>query len=61
MKKKPQAELLEQLIELMTPVSNLARYQIQKINEQIAEQQKLADIKKTRTAANEMKKEYDAT
>ena len=34
-KKKTQSELLQEIAELLVPMSNLARYQIQKINEQI--------------------------
>ncbi len=38
--KKTQLELLQEIVDLLTPVSNLSRYQIQKINEQIAANQK---------------------
>ena len=41
-KKKTQSQLLKEIADLLLPMSNLARYQIQKINEQIQAQQALA-------------------
>ncbi len=55
--KKTQLELLQEIVDLLTPVSNLSRYQIQKINEQIAKEQ--SPLKQTKTAESEMKKEAE--
>ena len=41
-KNKTQKDLLQEIADLLLPMSNLARYQIQKINEQIQAQQALA-------------------
>ena len=41
MAKKTQAQLLEEVIELLKPINNLARYYIQNINAQIAAQQEV--------------------
>ena len=38
-KKKTQTELLQEIATLLTPVSNLARYQIQQINDAIKAQE----------------------
>lgn len=38
-KNKTQKELLQEVIDLLTPISNLARYQISQINAQIKAQQ----------------------
>ena len=38
-KKKTQVELLQEIADLLLPMSNLARFQISKINEQIKEAQ----------------------
>ena len=35
MAKKTQTELLEQLVELLKPINELAKYQIQNINDEI--------------------------
>lgn len=39
MAKKTQAQLLEELIELVKPINNLTRYYIQNINANLAAQQ----------------------
>ena len=39
MAKKTQAQLLEEIIELLKPINNLTRYYIQSINADIAAQQ----------------------
>jgi len=39
MAKKTQAQLLEELIELVKPINNLSRYYIQNINAQLAQQE----------------------
>jgi len=42
MAKKTQAELLQEIVDLLTPVANLARYQIGDINARAQEQQAYA-------------------
>ena len=42
-KKKTQLELLQEIADLLTPVANLAKYQIGVINQQHAEQAKRAE------------------
>ena len=55
-KNKTQKDLLQEIADLLLPMSNLARYQIQKINEQIqAAQDALA--KTEVTAEEEVKSE----
>lgn len=39
-KKKTQTELLQELVDLLAPISNLARYQIGQINTALAAQAK---------------------
>ena len=61
MSKKPtQAETLQEIKELLVPISNLSRFYIQKINEQIEADKKEREdpIKQTKTAEGEMKKRY---
>ncbi len=53
-KKKTQADLLQEIADLLLPMSNLARYQIQQINAQIQKEQ--AGPGAGRTAEGEMKK-----
>ena len=57
MAKKTQTQLLEELIELMTPVANLAKYQIAEINQASYNQQLLA--KAQQEAAEAAKKEEE--
>ena len=47
-KKKTQTELLQEIADLLLPMSNLARYQIQKINETIQ-----AEAQQQEAVANE--------
>ena len=45
MAKKTQIQLLEEIVELLTPVANMAKYNIQQINNQIAEQDALMKLR----------------
>ena len=45
MAKKTQVQLLEEIVELLTPVANMAKYNIQQINNQIAEQDALMKLR----------------
>ncbi len=56
-KAKTQTELLQEIVDLLTPMNNLAIYQIGQINKQIQREADLADIRRTRTADEEMRKE----
>ena len=61
MSKKPtQAETLQEIKELLVPISNLSRFYIQKINEQIEADKKAKEdpLKQTKTAEGEMKRKY---
>ena len=62
MAKKTQTELLEEIVELLTPVSNMAKYQIGQINQASAEQAALAELRQKQfeeqqQAQAELKKE----
>ena len=54
MAKKTQVQLLEEIVELLTPVANMARYQIGQINQQAQEQQAYAQFQK------ELQEKYQA-
>ena len=53
MAKKTQVMLLQEIADLLLPMSNLARFQISKINEQIKEQE---NFQEGTTADAQMKK-----
>lgn len=48
------------MIALLTPMANLARYQIQQLNNQLAAQKKMDEATNTTNAAEEMEKESAA-
>ena len=47
MAKKTQAELLQEIVDLLTPVANLARYQIAEINARAQDQAAYAEYQKS--------------
>jgi len=47
MAKKTQVQLLEEIVELLTPVANLARYQIAEINARAQDQAAYAEYQKS--------------
>ena len=57
MAKKTQVQLLQEIADLLLPMSNLARFQISKINEQIKKDE---EFQAGTTAEAEMKKKSQA-
>ena len=53
MAKKTQVQLLEEIVELLTPVANMAKYNIQQINNQIAEQDALMKLRQEQFEAQQ--------
>ena len=53
MAKKTQTQLLEEIVELLTPVANMAKYNIQQINNQIAEQDALMKLRQEQFEAQQ--------
>ena len=56
-KKQTQLELLTDIRDLLIPMSNVARYNIQKINEYEAQQQKEAQEKKDAKTSDDLNKD----
>ena len=59
MSKKTQTDLLQEIVDLLTPINNLAIYEIGKINKKLNAKAAVAHLKKTKTAEDEMKKEAE--
>ena len=55
-KDKTQIQLLEEIADLLRPISNLSRHYNKMIKEEAEKEKSIALLKVTRTAAQEMKK-----
>ncbi len=56
---KTQTQLLNEIVNLLKPISELSKHYSRIINDDIENEKLISQLKKTRTAQGEMKKKYE--